>query len=219
VIRESRSRPCADSRAKLGNRDHRDERALGESSVDRRGAVVTATVPAQRQPGIDTAQSLGARLREIRQQHGLSLSGVETSSGGVWKAVVVGSYERGDRTITVPKLIALAEFYGIPVWRLFPGSQAALEAPIAERLVIDMAVLSSVPMSVGGPLARYLESIAARRGDRNGRVLTLRGDDVVALSALYDVTAGEFVALLRQWNLIRVSGAVVPGDEPEPASA
>jgi transcriptional regulator with XRE-family HTH domain len=179
---------------------------------------VTAALPTQRQRGIDTAQSLGARLREIRQQHGLSLSGVEAASGGVWKAVVVGSYERGDRTITVPKLIALAEFYGIPVWRLFPGSQAAAEAPVAERLVIDMGVLSSVPMSVGGPLARYLESIAARRGDRNGRVLTLRADDVVALSALYDLTAGEFVALLRQWKLIRTPSAVHHDGEPKPAS-
>ena len=179
---------------------------------------MTGTVPIQRRPGIDTAQSLGARLRAVRQQHGLSLSGVETASGGVWKAVVVGSYERGDRTITVPKLIALAEFYGIPVWRLFPGSQATMEAPANDRLVIDMTVLSSVPMSVGGPLARYLESIAARRGDRNGRVLTLRGDDVVALSALYDVTAGEFVALLRQWDLIRTPGADVLDSEPEPES-
>ena len=52
------------------------------------------------------AKSLGARLRSIRQQQGLSLQGVEEKSNGRWKAVVVGSYERGDRAISVAKLAA-----------------------------------------------------------------------------------------------------------------
>ena len=50
------------------------------------------------------AKTLGARLRAIRTQQGLSLHGVEEKSRGRWKAVVVGSYERGDRSVTVQKL-------------------------------------------------------------------------------------------------------------------
>ncbi|MBX6767116.1 MAG: transcriptional regulator, partial [Actinomadura rubrobrunea] len=38
------------------------------------------------------AKALGARLRAIRTQQGLSLHGVEEKSRGRWKAVVVGSY-------------------------------------------------------------------------------------------------------------------------------
>src|SRR5580698_898345 len=60
------------------------------------------------------AKTLGARLRAIRTQQGLSLHGVEEKSRGRWKAVVVGSYERGDRSVTVQKLAELAEFYGVP---------------------------------------------------------------------------------------------------------
>jgi transcriptional regulator with XRE-family HTH domain len=56
------------------------------------------------------ATSLGARLRSIRQQQGLSLQGVEGKSHGRWKAVVVGSYERGDRAVTVSRLAELADF-------------------------------------------------------------------------------------------------------------
>jgi hypothetical protein len=37
------------------------------------------------------AKALGAKLRAIRQQQGLSLHGVEQRSHGRWKAVVVGS--------------------------------------------------------------------------------------------------------------------------------
>ena len=42
----------------------------------------------------DYSRALGARLRAIRNQQGLSLQGVEDKSHGRWKAVVVGSYER-----------------------------------------------------------------------------------------------------------------------------
>jgi predicted transcriptional regulator len=63
----------------------------------------------------DYAKALGSKLRGIRQQQGLSLHGVEQKSGGRWKAVVVGSYERGDRAVTVQKLAELADFYGVPV--------------------------------------------------------------------------------------------------------
>ena len=67
------------------------------------------------------AKALGARLRAIRTQQGLSLHGVEQKSQGRWKAVVVGSYERGDRAVTVQRLAELAHFYGVPVHELLPG--------------------------------------------------------------------------------------------------
>src|SRR5436309_13145601 len=66
------------------------------------------------------AKSLGARLRSIRQQQGLSLQGVEEKSAGRWKAVVVGSYERGDRAVTGSRLAELADFYRVPVAELRP---------------------------------------------------------------------------------------------------
>ena len=61
------------------------------------------------------AKALGAKLRAVRNQQGLSLQGVEAKSQGAWKAVVVGSYERGDRAVTVQRLAELAEFYGVPM--------------------------------------------------------------------------------------------------------
>ena len=57
------------------------------------------------------ACALGARLRSIRVQQGLTLYDVEEKSAGHWKAVVVGSYERADRAVTVVRLAELAEFY------------------------------------------------------------------------------------------------------------
>lgn len=71
------------------------------------------------------ARILGARLRAVRTRQGLSLNGVEVKSHGRWKGVVVGSYERGDRAITVEKLAGLAKFYGVPPAGLLPGTVPA----------------------------------------------------------------------------------------------
>lgn len=69
---------------------------------------------------MDYAKAVGQRLRAIRQQHGLSLKGVEQRSRGHWKAVVVSSYERGDRAVSVQRLYELAEFYAVPITELLP---------------------------------------------------------------------------------------------------
>src|SRR5882724_1807268 len=93
----------------------------------------------------DYARALGSRLRAIRTQQGMSLHGVEERSTGRWKAVVVGSYERGDRAVTVQRLAELAEFYGIPVSELLP--ETAGSAPASEpapRLIIDLERLQQV---------------------------------------------------------------------------
>lgn len=67
---------------------------------------------------------LGQRLRAVRNELGLPLERVAEKSGGDWPAVVVGSYERADRQITVARLAALADFYGVPVTDLLPETDA-----------------------------------------------------------------------------------------------
>jgi len=81
----------------------------------------------------DYARALGVRLRAIRAQQGLSLHGVEAKSDGRWKAVVIGSYERGDRAVTVQRLAELADFYGVPVAELLPGAWGAPPPPWRPR--------------------------------------------------------------------------------------
>src|SRR5687768_18550116 len=118
----------------------------------------------------DYAKALGGKLRAIRQQQGLSLHGVEQKSGGRWKAVVVGSYERGDRAVTVQRLSELADFYGVPVNELLPEGHAAAAGngnEPAARLVIDLEQLSTVPADKAAPLARYAATIQSQRGDYN----------------------------------------------------
>lgn len=162
----------------------------------------------------DYALALGSRLRAIRQQQNLSLQGVEEKSGGVWKAVVVGSYERGDRSITVSKLAALAEFYGVPVVELLPGAGGSAKSAAAAELagiVIDLPRLRELPEAVRQPLLRYTEAIQAQRGDYNGRVLSIRQEDLRVLALMYDLRPEQLAQELASWGALATpAGAPMP---------
>lgn len=153
----------------------------------------------------DYARSLGARLRAIRQQQRLSLHGVEQKSQGRWKAVVIGSYERGDRAVTVQRLSELAAFYGVPVEELLPESSrptpAATEPPT--KLVLDLERLQDVNVEEAAPLARYAATIQAQRGDYNGRVLSIRQEDLRALAVIYEEQPSALAARLTAWGVLR----------------
>lgn len=148
------------------------------------------------------ARALGARLRAIRTQQGLSLHGVEEKSRGRWKAVVVGSYERGDRAVTVQKLAELADFYGVPVSELLPGDVAPGPLAPTPRLVIDLERLQDMPKDQAGPLQRYLATIQSQRGDYNGKVLSIRQEDLRSLSVIYDRSPAILTEELIDWGVL-----------------
>ena len=151
----------------------------------------------------DYAKALGARLRAIRTQQGLSLHGVEEKSHGRWKAVVVGSYERGDRAVTVQRLSELADFYGVPVSELLPeGHSSASASEPTPRLIIDLEQLSTVPPQQSAPLARYAATIQSQRGDYNGRVLSIRQEDLRSLAVIYDASPTALTEQLIGWGVL-----------------
>ena len=147
------------------------------------------------------AVKVGSRLRAIRKQKRLSLQDVEASSGQEFKASVLGAYERGERAISVPRLQRLAAFYAVPVDQLLPreaGDPAITDTVIDldhgtitpsrdERPVtIDLNRLATMNSTEATLLARYLGMIQVQRGDFNGRMLTIRRDDLRAIACLLD---------------------------------
>ena len=150
----------------------------------------------------DYARALGIKLRAVRNQQGLSLQGVEAKSQGTWKAVVVGSYERGDRAVTVQRLAELADFYGVPMAELLPEPASAAISEPPPRLVIDLERLGQVPPDKAGPLARYVAAIQAQRGDYNGRILSIRQDDLRTLAVIYDEAPGALADQFVGWGVL-----------------
>nr|MBA3523551.1 transcriptional regulator [Geodermatophilaceae bacterium] len=135
-------------------------------------------------------------------QQGLSLQGVEEKSEGRWKAVVIGSYERGDRAVTVQKLAELATFYSIPIAELLPDTRPVRGGDAATKVVLNLERLGQLPAEAAGPLARYAATIQSQRGDYNGRVLSIRSEDLKSLAIIYDITPGELTDKLISWGVL-----------------
>ena len=154
-------------------------------------------------------RKVGERLRSIRRQKGLSLQEAEEASQHEFKASVLGAYERGERAISVPRLQRLARFYNVPVDQLLPRDREGeadvvdLTAPRPDRrkVVIDLTQLEDLSGVPAEMLGRYLTMIQVQRQDFNGRVLTIRRDDLRAIACILDTTEDGAVKRLDELGL------------------
>ena len=157
---------------------------------------------------------VGERILSIRKQKRLSLQEVEARSEAEFKASVLGAYERAERAISVPRLQRLANFYNVPVDQLLPGedvlneldggSPSQADIDMTERsIVIDLTKLGESKTSESEVINRYLKIIQVKRQDFNGRVLTIRRDDLQALAAIIGTTVEDAPQRLAELNLLR----------------
>ena len=167
------------------------------------------------------ARRVGERLRAIRRQKGLSLQEVEATSAQEFKASVLGAYERGERVISVPRLQRLARLYAVPVDQLLPlandavpmrmneddGAAAEREpwAGASAKITFDLSRFSQIEDAQLEMVFRYLQAIMVQRQDFNGRVLTIRGDDIRAIAGMFGVEPSELTRRLDDQHL-RVRG-------------
>ena len=138
---------------------------------------------------------VGERLRAIRRQKGLSLHDVEARSGMEFKASVLGAYERGERAISVPRLLRLSEIYEVPSDQLLPrDGEGEINLAAADRrpggldltagYTSDLVRLHELDDPDAQILSRYASTIQLERQDFNGRLLTIRRDDLRILAAV-----------------------------------
>jgi transcriptional regulator with XRE-family HTH domain len=162
------------------------------------------------------AKALGARLRAIRMQQHLSLHGVERKSGGRWKAVVVGSYERGDRAVSVQRLAELAEFYGVPVSDLLPPEDSQFGggggATPLSRIILNLDKVAALTDGHADILRRFTSSIQRQRGDVGARTLPVRHEDLRTLALMYDTTIAALTERLVRWQVLAPESVIVDGE-------
>jgi transcriptional regulator with XRE-family HTH domain len=129
-------------------------------------------------------KQVSRKIKEVRRARGWTLSDFEVRSSGVIKAVVLGSYERGSRSINFNKLEIIAKTFDVPITYLLGGSNDGSQK--IGQLMIDIRRVRD--LKTNGPIERFFGLIANKRGDWNGEILTLRSSDIdnLALIVEYD---------------------------------
>ncbi|MGH3983070.1 MAG: transcriptional regulator, partial [Pseudonocardiaceae bacterium] len=59
-----------------------------------------------------------------------------------------------------------------------------------------------LPVDKVGPLARYAATIQSQRGDYNGKVLSIRTEDLRSLAIIYDMSPGDLTEQLIGWGVL-----------------
>ena len=145
--------------------------------------------------------ALQSRLRAVRISKGLTLSQVSLQSKGSISAIALGSYERGDRSLSTQKLFEISQIYGVPVAELLSSPNKGIDSG---RVIIDLRKLSlDQDLSTEAPL-KIIQRIAAMRHDWNGEVISLRSTDVIMLKIFADYSEEEIGTFLMKFALAKL---------------
>lgn len=147
-----------------------------------------------------TARDIALRIRKLRKARGWTLQDIQSRSGGEIKSVVMGSYERNSRTISLPRAIAIAALFEIPLQDLL-GEGAGISTMALEKCTFDQRRIANTQLQdledKRLELDRYLKAIALRRRDWNGEVLTLRGSDLDILTLMLNMDLDQMTSWLQ----------------------
>jgi transcriptional regulator with XRE-family HTH domain len=156
-----------------------------------------------------THEAICARLRAIRISKGLSLSDVEIASKRSIRAVVLGSYERGDRALSVKRAIEIAAFYGVPLTYLLEEPKAAqgvIRPPVIDlrqirKIMADSQEMVSITPELG-TIFTFISGVVALRNDWNGEVLSMRASDISLLAMTLGKNSDEISKIFSERRLL-----------------
>ncbi|MDA2962807.1 MAG: helix-turn-helix transcriptional regulator [Actinomycetota bacterium] len=156
-----------------------------------------------------THDQICSRMRAIRIAKGLSLNDVELASNQSIRAVVLGSYERGDRALSVKKAITIADFYGVPLSYLLeqPTSSPAISAgPVIDLRRLTSLIVVSAEIAPPCPelvsVIRFIAGLVSLRNDWNGEVLSMRVGDLTLLAMSVGKSHDQINVILRENHLL-----------------
>jgi transcriptional regulator with XRE-family HTH domain len=150
-------------------------------------------------------EEISARLRTIRRSKKLTLADIEKLSKGALHAISLGSYERGDRALTIKKAIQIAAFYEIPLAYLLTGKSELQTS--SQKTIIDLRRLktlvgqsqSSLTLQI---IISFIGGIIKARQDFNGELLSLRETDCEYLTISIGCTYEELREFLNAQALL-----------------
>jgi len=151
-----------------------------------------------------TLEEIAIRLRMLRSAARLTLADVERLSNGSIGSVVLGSYERGARALSLKKIIQLATFFEVPVEELISGRKVSQREQEAKSTIDFQKARNRAESDIDiALLAQFLTGIAHLRGDWNGQIITIRESDLRVVALICRREIGE----VRRW--LSVEGLLI----------
>jgi transcriptional regulator with XRE-family HTH domain len=144
---------------------------------------------------------LQSRLRAVRRSKGFTLRDVSSKSHGSISAIALGSYERGDRSLSTQKLFEISELYSVPVTDLLGPPEKGIESG---RVIIDLRKLSDSKDSSSQAPLKIIKRITQIRHDRNGEVISLRSTDVQLPKIFANFSEDEIQIFLQNFALTKL---------------
>jgi len=145
-------------------------------------------------------ENLYARMRLIRESRNLTLVQAAKLSNGEISAIALGSYERGDRSVSARKLLTIARLYEVPISELFEAQQKYMTQ---ERVSLDLRKLVTGADPIAKRITEVIRNIARMRGDWNGEVISLRASDVNNLEIFTGLSAAEIKKAMDEFGFPR----------------
>jgi transcriptional regulator with XRE-family HTH domain len=139
-------------------------------------------------------------MRLIRESRHLTLVQAAKLSKGQISAIALGSYERGDRAVSARKLITIANLYEVPISELFEAPRNFMPE---ERISIDIRRILSTSNPAAQKFTEVLRNIARMRGDWNGEVISLRGQDVNNFQVFTGLTTEQIQQVVQDYKFPR----------------
>jgi len=140
---------------------------------------------------IEIEQHCALLIRELRRKKGLTLKECEERSRGRFKAVVMGSYERGARAISLERLQEIADFYEVPIQYFFNSKNGE---STTRNFTFDLRKMKSYSYTEEGfeRVKKLISHFISKRGDWNGEIFSIRqgdGDMLTAVSGDREIIA------------------------------
>ena len=148
----------------------------------------------------DEVDKVCQRLRRVREERSLTLLDVEQKSGGEVTAVALGSYERGDRQISLSKLLQIARVYELPASEILTQKTERVEP---KRITVDLRKIGQSARRESVKTTRVLREITKLRGDWNGEIISIRATDITNLSLFTGLTGSEIQSCIDDFCVPR----------------
>jgi transcriptional regulator with XRE-family HTH domain len=150
----------------------------------------------------------------------MTLHDVEAVTQGEFKAASLSAYERGERSISVLRLLRIADVYKTSIDELIPpvpnaettsvrpadatdGAEGGEEDALAStrRIRLDIDRLAEMTGPGWDQMKSVVAAIQQRRRGRAGRYLVLRGEDVWIVAAIFGARPRDVMPLLAREGL------------------